>query len=310
MSAQQPSDSDSEPSVNEAEFTVENESAETASLENTGGGTRREFLGTAASAGLVAGGLTAKSAGSHDGTKVDSIEDLFQPEEYWSDRMKAPDDGKKFGWFIDTRRCFGCHGCEVACKAENDVPLGNYIRQTFFKDVGEYPKVARMFLPMACQHCEDAPCVKACPCGALKKSTGGSVIIDYETCCGHATCVEVCPYGAIYIDPVANQAVKCHNCYHRLEHDMEPACASTCPSDAIYFGDLNDPNSKVTRAMAAAKEGEIPLVQLRGEKNTKPRMWFSGPAPAEIEARVPREGESYNNDAYNIYNWKEKKESE
>jgi len=53
--------------------------------------------------------------------------------------MQAPDDGKAYGWFIDTRRCFGCHGCEVSCKAENDVPLGNYIRQTFYKDVGEYP---------------------------------------------------------------------------------------------------------------------------------------------------------------------------
>lgn len=278
------------------------------SADKDAGKTRREFLNTAsvASAGLVAGSIAAKSG--PQGEEATTPEDLFQPEEYWADRMKAPEDGKKYGWFIDTRRCFGCHGCEVACKAENDVPLGNYIRQTFFKDVGEYPKVARMFLPMACQHCEDAPCIKACPCGALNKGGGGSVVIDYEKCCGHATCVEVCPYGAIYIDPVANQAVKCHNCYHRLEADMEPACASTCPSDAIYFGDMNDPESKVSRAMTAAKEGEIPLVQLRGEKNTKPRMWFSGPAPAEIEARIPAEGESYNNDSYNIYNWKESAE--
>ena len=117
----------------------------------------------------------------------------FQPEKFWKQRIEAPDDGQKLGWFVDTRRCFGCHGCEVSCKAENDVPLGHFIRQTIYKDVGQYPKVARMFLPTSCQHCEDAPCIKACPCGALHKETGGTVAIDYEICCGHGTCAEVCP---------------------------------------------------------------------------------------------------------------------
>lgn len=268
---------------------------------------RRNFLGAAATAVAVGGaGLASQPTKAKGQTATQTSSDLFQPEEYWKDRMQAPDDGKKYGWFIDTRRCFGCHGCEVACKAENDVPLGNFIRQTFFKDVGEYPKVARMFLPMACQHCEDAPCIKACPCGALGKAAGGSVTVDYEKCCGHGTCVEVCPYGAIYIDPVANQAVKCHNCYHRIDQGMEPACAATCPSDAVHFGDLNDPNSKASKAMAAAEQNNLPLVQLRGEKETKPRMWFTGPAPAEIENRIPAEGESYHPDAYNIYQWKDK----
>ena len=62
--------------------------------------------------------------------------------------------------------------------------------------------------------------------------------VDYNSCCGHGTCVEVCPYGAIYLDPVAKQAVKCHNCYHRTEQGMEPACVPTCPAEALYFGDL------------------------------------------------------------------------
>jgi len=234
---------------------------------------------------------------------ADQDNELFQPESYWQDRMKPPEDGKKYGWFVDTRRCFGCHACEVSCKAENDVPLGNYIRQTFYHDDGQYPKVARLFLPMSCQHCEDAPCVKACPCGALHKKSGGTVAVDYETCCGHGTCVEVCPYGAIYLDPVAKQAVKCHNCYHRAEHDMEPACVTTCPSKALFFGDLNDENSSVSKAMKEAEQVSG-LVQLRGEKETKPRMWFSGDAPAKIESRIPTEGESYNPEAYSIFNWK------
>ncbi len=270
---------------------------------------RREFLGKTAG-GLVAGAAVGGSAESASAESLQATQDqsLFEPKEFWAERMQAPDDGKAYGWFIDTRRCFGCHGCEVACKSENDVPLGNYIRQTFFKDVGEYPQVARMFLPMSCQHCEDAPCLKACPTGAIKKGVGGSVIIDYKSCDGNGNCVEACPYGAIYIDPVANQAVKCHNCYHRLEHDMEPACASTCPADAIYFGDLNDPDSKVSKAKQEAETNDLPLVQLRGDKNTKPRMWFAGPAPAEIEERIPKEGESYNPETYNIYNWKSRPE--
>jgi tetrathionate reductase subunit B len=265
---------------------------------------RREFIRKAA--GLAA--LPVAVAGDALADEGEKGEGKFQPEEFWRERIKAPDDGKKHGWFVDTRRCFGCHACEVSCKAENDVPLGNFIRQTIYKDVGEYPQVARMFLPMACQHCEDAPCIKACPCGALHKEAGGTVAIDYNTCCGHGTCVEVCPYGAIYMDPAAKQAVKCHNCYHRTEVGMEPACVPTCPSEALYYGDLNDDESKISRAIADAKADGIELVQLREEKETKPRMWFAGPAPAEVEDDIPREGESYSGDAYNIYNWKQSAE--
>lgn len=88
---------------------------------------------------------------------------------------------------------------------------------------------------------------------------------------------------------------------------MEPACANTCPADAIYFGDLNDENSKVSVAMKAAEESGVETTQLRPEKGTRPRMWFAGKAPVEIEERVPTEGESYKPDAYNIYQWKESK---
>ncbi|MGB6044351.1 MAG: 4Fe-4S dicluster domain-containing protein [Pirellulales bacterium] len=266
---------------------------------------RRDFL-KKASAALVILPLAEAAAVAGETEPPDDSQSngRFQPEEFWQARMKAPDDGKKFGWFVDTRRCFGCHACEVSCKAENDVPLGHFIRQTFYKDVGEYPKVARMFMPMACQHCEDAPCIKVCPCGALHKESGGTVAVDYNTCCGHGSCVDACPYGAIYLDPVAKQAVKCHNCYHRTENGMEPACVPTCPSEALYFGDLNDPDSKINKAMEDAKNADGELQQLREEKGTRPRMWFAGPAPLEIEDAVPREGESYNPDAYSIYNWK------
>ena len=232
----------------------------------------------------------------------------FLPESEWRERMTAPDDGKRYGWVVDTRRCFGCHGCEVACKAENDVPLGKYIRQTIYHDY-EKPAggVARVMVPMACQHCEDAPCIKACPCGALHKGSGGTVQVDYDVCSGHAACKEVCPYGAIYIDPVANQAVKCHNCTHRVDEGMDPACVSTCPSDALAFGDLNDPESKVSK-LTAQLEKEEALETLRPEKNTRPRMRFAVDPDRPMEAwepKVPGEGRSYSPDAYSVFNWGE-----
>lgn len=264
------------------------------------GTSRRRFLADASAALGILGSCPSAAGGDDDGPPPLHV----PPEAQWKERMTPPDDGRKYGWFVDTRRCFGCHACEVSCKAENDVPLGRFIRQTFYGDIGQGPQVVRMFLPMACQHCEDAPCIKACPCGALSKGVGGSVLVDYESCCGHASCVAVCPYGAIYIDPVANQAVKCHNCYHRLENEMQPACANTCPADAIAFGDLNDPHSPVSLALQEAARCGVMTTQLRSEKGTRPRMWFAGEAAVAMEASIPGEGQSYGPEAYDIYQWK------
>ncbi|MCA8970396.1 MAG: 4Fe-4S dicluster domain-containing protein [Planctomycetes bacterium] len=265
---------------------------------SAGGIDRRAFLTTGAALGLGAG-----AAAQGQGVRSD----LFLDEEHWRARMQAPDDGKRYGWVVDARRCFGCHGCEVACKAENDVPLGSYIRQTIYHDYAKSDGgMARVMVPMACQHCEDAPCIKACPCGALHKGSGGSVQVDYDVCSGHAACKDACPYGAIYIDPVANQAIKCHNCTHRVDVGMDPACVTTCPSEALYFGDLADPDSTVSR-MKRRLEAEDALAQLRPEKGTKPRMWFAQSPDRQVrewEPKVPREGQSYSGDAYSVYEWK------
>lgn len=268
--------------------------------------TRRQALGLGLSAAALGAGATA-------GEAAQSRDDLFLPEEAWKNRMAAPPDGKRYGWVVDTRRCFGCHGCEVACKAENDVPLGHYIRQTIYHDY-ERPSgaVARVMVPSSCQHCEDAPCIKACPCGAMHKGAGGTVQVNYDKCSGHAACKEACPYGAIYIDPVANQAVKCHNCTHRVDEGMDPACVATCPSDALYFGDLNDPESAVSK-LTKEMESMGALETLRPEKETNPRMKFvvdKDRPMAAWEPKVPREGQSFAPDAYDVFNWGESETTE
>ena len=146
------------------------------------------------------------------------------------------------------------------------------------------------------------------PVRRLHKGSGGSVQVDYDVCSGHASCKEACPYGAIYIDPVANQAVKCHNCTHRVDVGLEPACVSTCPSEALYFGDLNDPDAQVSKVKAQL-EREGALEQLRPEKGTKPRTWFavSKDRPMEEwEPKIPGEGQSYSPEAYSVYQWSNK----
>ena len=266
---------------------------------------RRSFLKRGVT---VAGAAAVTAAGA---SNLDAAApEARATEDPWAERMKAPDDGKRYGWLVDTRRCFGCHACEVACKAENDVPLGDYIRQTIYHDFERTDgQVARIMVPMACQHCEDAPCIRACPCGAMHKGPGGSVQVDYDRCSGHASCKEACPYGAIYIDKVANQAIKCHNCTPRLEVDLEPACVTTCPSEALYFGDLNDPESSISVAKTRFEKEGV-LETLRPEKQTRPRAQFvTDPARPmdEWEPKIPREGESYAPAAYDVHEWEKRR---
>jgi tetrathionate reductase subunit B len=137
---------------------------------------------------------------------------------------------------IDLQRCTGCHACEVACKTEHDVPLGNFRLMVYYRDHGTYPAARRDFLPTMCVQCVDAPCLKACPTGSLHRGDDGIVRIRTETCKGTGKCVEACPYGAIYVDLDLGVADKCDFCSNRLDHGLEPACVETCPTQALKFG--------------------------------------------------------------------------
>ena len=97
---------------------------------------------------------------------------------------------------VDLDRCIGCHGCEIACKNENNIALGEYWNKVVERGpFGEYPDLEMYFLPTMCQQCQDAPCVNVCPTGASYRDADGMVLVDKEKCIGCKYCMMACPYG-------------------------------------------------------------------------------------------------------------------
>ncbi|HET6881253.1 MAG TPA: 4Fe-4S dicluster domain-containing protein [Pirellulales bacterium] len=207
-------------------------------------------------------------------------------------------DKPRYQMAIDLERCTGCHACSVACKVENQVPLGNFRTKVYYYDEGNYPQVRRWFLPVVCMQCVDAPCLKACPTDSIRRDDDGIVRIDTNTCLAHGKCEEACPYGAIYVDPQRNVADKCDFCSHRLEVGMEPACVETCPSAALVFGDANDAASPVARFHEKHIEE---LAVLKPEEATKPQVAYRG-LRAELAKKVAK-GRNHDPRSYEIETW-------
>ena len=185
----------------------------------------------------------------------------------------------RYGFVIDQRKCIGCHACTVACKEENQVPLG--VNRTWVKYIekGVFPDTRRYFSVMRCNHCDNAPCVTICPTVALYRRPDGIVDFDGERCIGCKSCMQACPYDALYIDPETKTAAKCHYCAHRVESGLEPACVVVCPVQAIVPGDLDDPHSTIARLVASQQ------TQVRKpEQGTRPKLYYLG---AEAAALTP-----------------------
>ncbi len=185
----------------------------------------------------------------------------------------------RYGFVIDQRKCIGCHACTVACKEENQVPLG--VNRTWVKYIekGVFPDTRRYFSVMRCNHCDNAPCVTICPTVALYRRPDGIVDFDGDRCIGCKSCMQACPYDALYIDPETKTAAKCHYCAHRVESGLEPACVVVCPVQAIVPGDLDDPHSTISRLVASQQ------TQVRKpEQGTRPKLYYLG---AEAAALTP-----------------------
>lgn len=176
------------------------------------------------------------------------------------------------GFLVDLDSCMGCKACEVACKSENNVPVNSWRLRVKYVDEGTFPDVKRAFTPMRCNHCENAPCVRSCPVVALHVLPNGIVDIDRDRCIGCAACMLACPYGAIYMDPITNTADKCTFCAHRTEAGLQPACVVACPTQANIFGDLDDPESDISKYIASHTDTRV----RKPEKGTEPKHFYTG----------------------------------
>lgn len=194
----------------------------------------------------------------------------------------------KYGFLIDHDRCIGCHACTVACKAENEVPVGNFRTWVKYVEKGTYPEIKRHFAVLRCNHCTNAPCVKICPVNALEKRPDGIVDIDRDACIGCRACMQACPYDAIYLNEDKGTVEKCHFCAHRVEKGLEPACVIVCPEQAIVTGDLSDPESKISLLVRNNKTHIR-----RPEQKTGPNVYYKGLEPSTIFPGEPERPSTY-----------------
>ena len=203
----------------------------------------------------------------------------------------------KFAIAVDLRRCVGCHTCAVACKMQNNVPDGMLWNRVLTEDcdiidgaVGTYPNLSRTYLPLACQHCTNAACKRVCPTGATYRDDKGRIEIDYDKCIGCRMCMAACPYNARVFNwgepsrstganwgdaavPVRPKGVaeKCTLCKERTDRGDAPMCVACCPARARTYGDLDDPDSEVSR-LIREKKGYV----LLEEQGTRPKVHYLG----------------------------------
>ena len=161
-----------------------------------------------------------------------------------------------YGFLIDASRCIDCRACLVACSVENDVPMETtriWIQETGVQ--GEFPNLERYSAPYHCMHCDDPSCVSACTVGALQKDDNGIVTYDQDRCIGCRYCMYACPFQVPNYEwkEQLPLIVKCDMCVSRISDGRsEPACAATCPTDAIIFGKKSDMLAEAHRRIDAS----------------------------------------------------------
>ncbi len=220
---------------------------------------------------------------------------------------------KKLGLVIDLDTCVGCHACAVACKqwnaggiagpltdenAYSQEPFGVWLNRVHSYEV-EPPAASSkpamtVHFPRSCLHCETPACVTVCPTGAsYKRAEDGIVLVDEDKCIGCKLCSWACPYGAREYSAVEGVMKKCTLCVDRIynEHldeiERQPACVQACPTRARHFGDLGDPDSKVSKLVA--ERGGVDLLPELGYKPVNKYLPPRARRGAELAAQAPLE---------------------
>ena len=195
----------------------------------------------------------------------------------------------RYGMVIDVDRCTGCFNCFLACRDEhagNDyrpVALAQPDGQSWIKvreiERGSAPKVRVSYVPVPCLHCTDAPCMRAAKGGAIYRRPDGIVIIDPEKAVGQRDIAAACPWGAIFWNAEKNLPQKCTFCAHLLDDGWKlPRCVEACPTQALVFGNLDDPQSEVSR-----RAREKPIEALAPQPAVQPPVGYFG-LPARFVA--------------------------
>jgi tetrathionate reductase subunit B len=227
----------------------------------------------------------------------------------------APTEAARWAFVVDLRRCTGCRSCTIACKAEFNVPLGAFRTAVYDEEYGKFPKTRKFFLPRLCNQCEGnkedgvPPCVKVCPewpkdrrtfttaegrriryrGGATYKRPDGLILYENKYCTGCGKCIDKCPYGARNFDAhliagkdsTKNGITKCTFCQHRIDKGLVPACVNVCPPGARIFGDINDPQSQVSKlAEEFGFQDNRNKTTLLPAENTAPMCFYIDPEGA------------------------------
>jgi len=190
---------------------------------------------------------------------------------------------KKYGMVVDITKCNGCYNCFLSCRDEycgNEYPpysasqpySGHFWMKVVEKERGKYPKVKVAYTAIPCLQCEKPSCVSAAMNGGAYQREDGIVIIDPAKSVGQKEIMNACPYRVIYWNEEKKLPQKCTFCAHLLDQGWkEPRCVEACPTGALIFGDLNDPNSEIAKVIASNK-----MEVLHPEYGLEPKVKYIG----------------------------------